>query len=795
MGRLAAALPVSAGVLTAIYVVACVLPNGPSDAVRVQFTLAFPVPYRVPLAGVVEPLITISADGQVLNNPSYRLESLDPSVVRVVGSSGDSTSSPPIDPAGRRLQGVARGTTSVRVVYQTATGAPDTVFAVQVVVARVAVDSSTLSFTRLGDTTRLTATAFDAHGAAVPNVAFTWSSSDSLLAWVDATGLVTALDEGSVAIAAAADSVRGTASVSVTQVTAGVEVAPRVDTLHTVGRTVQFSAIAFDSTSSILPFAKPHWTSSDLAVARVDTAGLVTATGGGTAKIIARVGVAADTAVLVVKQVVRFLFVTPSLDTLMAIADTSRFAAVARDSLHFPIPNPAVTWATSDPTIVTVDPGGRVTAAANGVVLVTASSEGQSAFATVLVRQEAAAARLSQHSVALTGQGDTVRLGAVGLDRNGYPVAGAVFAWRSGSQCVATVDSAGLVTAGGEGSTAIVVTPGDGGQSDTAVVSVAGAPSLCSQDLIAFSRNSGGLNNSAIYVASVDGSGVTPLTGRGTYTLPVWSPDGSKIAFSNPIPFSCRASCRNYILVMNADGSGVRQLTNGYDISPVWSPDGTRIAFSSNRDGNHEIYVMNADGSGQVNLTNNPGFDDWAVWSPDGTRIAFYSYRDGNNEIYVMNADGSGQVNLTNNPGNDISPRWSPDGTRIAFVSNRDGNYEMIYVMNADGSGQVNLTNNPGDDFAPVWSPDGTRIAFLSAPDGYNYEIYVMNADGSGLQNLTNNPGNDDGPVWSPDGTRIAFQSGRDGNGEIYLMNADGSGLRNLTNNPGGDSSPAWRPR
>ena len=77
MGRSATALAVSAGLLAAVYVVACVLPNGPSDAGRVQFTLDFPVPYRVPLGGVVEPLITISADGQVLKNASYRIETLD----------------------------------------------------------------------------------------------------------------------------------------------------------------------------------------------------------------------------------------------------------------------------------------------------------------------------------------------------------------------------------------------------------------------------------------------------------------------------------------------------------------------------------------------------------------------------------------------------------------------------------------------------------------------------------------------------------------------------------------------
>ena len=741
MGRLATALAVSAGALAASYVVACVLPNGPSDAGRIQFTLDFPVPYRVPLGGVVEPRITISADGQALKNPSYHLESLDPSKVRVVGSSGDTTSPPPIDPAGRRLQGVARGPTSVRVVYQTAMGAPDTVFTVQVVVARVAVDSPTLSLTRLGDTTRLKATAFDAHGVVVPNVAFTWSSSDSLLASVGATGLVTALDEGTVVIAAAADSVKGVASVRVTQVAAGVEVAPRVDTLHTVGRTVQFSAIAFDSMSSILPLAKAHWSSSDPAVARVDTFGLVTVTGAGTAKVIARVGTAADTATLVVRQVVRFLIVTPSLDTLTAIADTTRIVAVARDSLRFPIPNPVVTWATDDPTIATVDATGRVRAVANGVVLVTASSQGQSAFVTVVVRQEAVAARLSQDSVALTGQGDTVRLSAVGLDRNGYPVAGAAFVWHSSSLCVATVDAVGLVTAGGGGSSAIIATLANGGRSDTAVVTVAGAPSLCS--LIAFASSRDG--NSAIYVMRADGSGVTRLTGIGPSQFPVWSPDGSKIAFLHPVPFSCRLHCRQYILVMNADGSGVRQLTNGDDFSPVWSPDGTRIAF---RTGNWEIYVMNADGSGKVNLTNNPGSDGTPAWSPDGTRIAFSSNRDGNDEIYVMNADGSGQVNLTNNPGSDGGPAWSPDGTRIAFSSYRDGN-EEIYVMNADGSGLQNLTNNPGEDRGPVWSPDGTKIALVSARDG-NSEIYVMNADGSGLQNLTNNPGYDDGPAWRP---------------------------------------------
>lgn len=72
------------------------------------------------------------------------------------------------------------------------------------------------------------------------------------------------------------------------------------------------------------------------------------------------------------------------------------------------------------------------------------------------------------------------------------------------------------------------------------------------------------------------------------------------------------------IYVMNANGSGQMRLTNNSaeDGVPVWSPDGARIAFSSSRDGNWEIYVMNADGSGQMRLTNSSALDYKPAWQP-----------------------------------------------------------------------------------------------------------------------------------------------------------------------------------
>src|SRR5437870_3508530 len=113
--------------------------------------------------------------------------------------------------------------------------------------------------------------------------------------------------------------------------------------------------------------------------------------------------------------------------------------------------------------------------------------------------------------------------------------------------------------------------------------------------------------NPQIYVVNSDGSGSTRITSNPwQYFTPVWSPDGTKIAFSG-------YDGSSQIYVVNADGSSVSRLTSiGSASSPVWSPDGSKIAFS----GYDGIYVMNADGSGLRNLTNNPASDFAPAWRP-----------------------------------------------------------------------------------------------------------------------------------------------------------------------------------
>lgn len=215
------------------------------------------------------------------------------------------------------------------------------------------------------------------------------------------------------------------------------------------------------------------------------------------------------------------------------------------------------------------------------------------------------------------------------------------------------------------------------------------------------------------------------------------------------------------------------------DYMPVWSPDGARIAFQSDRDGQLDIFVMNADGSGRTNLTEHPAVDGGQpalgagasniTWSPDGERIAFVTERDGDSEIYVMDADGANPINLTNHPGFDASPSWSPDGGQIVFESSRDLDSE-VYLMNADGSNPVNLTNRPGPDGQPAWSPDGAHIAYVSGADR---DVFRMRADGSNPVNLTRNRGRDEYPTFSSDGRQVLFSSEREGLHDIFALEID----------------------
>ena len=134
-------------------------------------------------------------------------------------------------------------------------------------------------------------------------------------------------------------------------------------------------------------------------------------------------------------------------------------------------------------------------------------------------------------------------------------------------------------------------------------------------------------DSSIAVVDADDGGNLRRLTRPGgpDELNPNSSPSGSQIAFERNRLFNVGQSD---IWVMNADGSGKRRITatRVYETNPVFSPDGTRIAFTDDRDNRRlsrerlgrgfELYTMALDGSGVVRVTTNRRTDAFPDWQP-----------------------------------------------------------------------------------------------------------------------------------------------------------------------------------
>lgn len=255
---------------------------------------------------------------------------------------------------------------------------------------------------------------------------------------------------------------------------------------------------------------------------------------------------------------------------------------------------------------------------------------------------------------------------------------------------------------------------------------------------------------------------------------------------SGKVVFTCYVKQIDQICLLNADGSGRKQLTDlkATAFYASVSPDGQTIYFSSKDTGNFEIYSVSVNGDNLQKLTKNIGALYAPELSPNGEWIIFTKNGDG---LWLMKPDGSNAHRLTNK--DDIDPSWSPDGSMISFASSRAGE-RQLFVMNADGSNirQVTDLNNMGG--RNTWSPDATKLAFYRGPQG-DRNIFIINVDGTGLERLTDG-GDNLGPSWSPDGNWIVFTSFRDGNNELYIIHPDGTGLTRLTNSPISDWQPRW---
>ena len=251
----------------------------------------------------------------------------------------------------------------------------------------VAVQPAEASFAALGDTLRLSAEAFDANGSAVAGAEFSWESSDEAVATVDASGLVTAVANGSATITATSGSAAGSAAVTVAQEVSAVAVTPDAATV-VEGDTLRLAATATDANGHEAAGIELVWASGDAAVAVVDSTGLVTGIGAGQVEVTATAaGMIGRAQLTVVLRVPTAVAVTPGTVVLTALGQTERLTAEVRDQIGRVMEDQSIVWASTDSMVATVSASGLVMAVANGTAKITATAGDASGSATVTVAQ------------------------------------------------------------------------------------------------------------------------------------------------------------------------------------------------------------------------------------------------------------------------------------------------------------------------------------------------------------------------------------------------------------------------
>ncbi|MEE9131991.1 MAG: S9 family peptidase [Gemmatimonadota bacterium] len=269
------------------------------------------------------------------------------------------------------------------------------------------------------------------------------------------------------------------------------------------------------------------------------------------------------------------------------------------------------------------------------------------------------------------------------------------------------------------------------------------------------------------------------------------SPDGQQLAFVVTQIDSVENAYYSHIWLTDVSGGPPRQHTRGKvrDRHPVWSPDGTTIAFVSDRSGDDpQVYVIPVDGGEARALTEmeNGAFDP--VWSPDGDKLLFGSELTtreleaaaGRSDTSISAVEGAaadtamwGSIDAIRNWLAKNAENEEPAViTRLDFQGERQLNpiesWAHIFIIDLREKKPRRLTDGPYDFRDPSFSPDGKRIAFVAKitgdiPPDYSVktDLYVMDMDGGEPRKLDIPERAISEPSWSPDGSSIAF-AGRD---------------------------------
>jgi TolB protein len=288
--------------------------------------------------------------------------------------------------------------------------------------------------------------------------------------------------------------------------------------------------------------------------------------------------------------------------------------------------------------------------------------------------------------------------------------------------------------------------------------------------------------NADIYVVQSDGSGLRNLTDTPTANemAPVWSPDGTRIAFIR----SGSAGLFNGVssLIIADSSTGHDQSTTEIDpgLTPwwvQWSPNGRSVMVSSLEGGSFlAVSTAMVDASTGRSRMVVRGAHGPAHWSPDGNWLLVST-----GDLFLVPVELVGDQEIRDPSGlpgvrrltfderDEGYNAWAPDGSAVAFTSLGDAgmNESRVELVNVATGDRSILVEGA---FSPAWAPDGRLIAYLK--DGPN--VWVASPGGSAARRVGSSfiP-----PKWSPDGAVLYLLD----EGGLYSARPDGSGVRRLT--------------
>jgi uncharacterized protein YjdB len=304
----------------------------------------------------------------------------------------------------------------------------------------------------VGSTVQLTASTLDDKGNSLSGRTVAWSSSNSSIASVSNTGLVTAAAVGGpVTITATSEGKSGAASVTAIPVpttpVASVTVSPSTASLI-IGKTIQLTATVFDQAGNTLNGRTVTWTSGNDGLASVSPGGLVTgvAPGGPVTITAMSEGKSGSAAVSISVAPVASVTVNPPTASII-VGNSVQLTAKTLDADGVELSGRPVTWSSSNNNIASVSASGLVTGVNPGSsVTITATSEGRTGNSVVTVTAIPIASITVTPSTPTIIVGNTVQLTATALDGSGNTLTGRTFTWSSSNSSVASVNSSGLVT-------------------------------------------------------------------------------------------------------------------------------------------------------------------------------------------------------------------------------------------------------------------------------------------------------------------------------------------------------------